>query len=208
MSVEATFPEIIDTERLGLRKYSAQDAAYLFQLVDANRPVLLENFAGLAKEVLNVEAAGLVIARKGEEWDKRSGFCYGMYVRSSNTLIGQLQVKNLAWDIPSAELSYFVDSSCQRQGFASEAITAIVTLLFERLQFNRIFVRIIPKNVHSIELAKKLGFRHEGLHRAAFRCGGGELHDVHHFALIAAEYKRKSVHVKFNHLPVGQYGGK
>jgi RimJ/RimL family protein N-acetyltransferase len=40
------------------------------------------------------------------------------------------------------------------------------------------FVRILPSNQRSLALVKKLGFQEEGLHRKAFRCGFGQLHDV------------------------------
>jgi ribosomal-protein-serine acetyltransferase len=185
---EPQFPEVVDGERVALRKYTVHSADDLFRLVEENRTILIENFAALTKEVQSIDAAKSLIARKDEEWDKRTGFCYGVYVRASNALIGQLQVKNLVWDIPSAELSYFVDRSYQRQGLVGEAITAMVATMFEALQFNRVFVRIIPKNVASIGLANKLGFKPEGLQRAAFRCGHGELHDVHYFALTSADY--------------------
>jgi hypothetical protein len=35
----------------------------------------------------------------------------------------------------------------------------------------------------------QLGFREEGLHRKAFRCGLGELHDVCYMAIMAEEYR-------------------
>jgi len=107
----------------------------------------------------------------------------------SKQQIGQLQVKNIVWDVPSAELSYFIGSSSKRQGFATEAISAILRAAFEQLGFMRMFVRIIPSNQESISLANKLGFKHEGLHRNEFRCGFGELHDVHYFSLTLDDFK-------------------
>lgn len=98
-------------------------------------------------------------------------------------------MKNVVWDVPSAELSYFISSSAQRQGFATEAISRILRLAFEQLDFKRMFVRIIPSNKESILLANKLGFEHEGLHRNEFRCGFGELHDVHYFSLTIEDYR-------------------
>jgi len=38
----------------------------------------------------------------------------------------------------------------------------------------------------------KLAFREEGLHRSAFRCGFGELHDVQVLALTAEEFRGKA----------------
>jgi RimJ/RimL family protein N-acetyltransferase len=93
------------------------------------------------------------------------------------------------WDVPSAELSYFIDSSSERQGFATESISVILRAAFEQVNFKRIFVRIIPSNQGSIALADKLGFKHEGLHRNAFRCGFGELHDVHYFSVTTEDFR-------------------
>lgn len=187
MQQRAEFPEQIQTDRLTLLKYTTLLAPELFRLIDRNRDILVENFAALAKDIQTIQEAESLVAKKNVEWHARSGFCYGIFRNSSNTLIGQLQVKNLAWDVPSAELSYFIDRSCQRKGFAAEAINALLALAFERLAFNRVFLRVIAKNLPSVELAKKLGFHHEGLHRAAFRCGHGFLHDVHFFSRTRAD---------------------
>jgi RimJ/RimL family protein N-acetyltransferase len=90
----------------------------------------------------------------------------------------------------SAELSYFIDNSSERQGFATEAISEILRVALEQLDFKRIFVRIISSNQGSIALANKLGFKHEGLHRNAFRCGFGELHDVHYFSVTTEDFRK------------------
>jgi RimJ/RimL family protein N-acetyltransferase len=189
MPVEVTFPESLDAERLVLCRYSSADAQSIFELVDKNRDRLIQNFPNMAKDLSQIEKAKSFIVEKTEQWNARKSFCYAIWLKSSKEQIGQLQVKNVVWDVPSAELSYFVGSSSQRQGFASEAISAILRLAFERLDFRRIFVRIIPSNKESILLANKLGFKQEGLHRNEFRCGFGELHDVHHFSLTIEDYR-------------------
>jgi len=97
-------------------------------------------------------------------------------------------VKNIAWEIPSAELGYFIGSPWQRQGYAAESTRRIVDLAFRILEFQRIFVRILPSNQPSFALVKKLGFQEEGLHRRALRCGLGELHDVRCLSLTADDY--------------------
>lgn len=188
MSTKA-FPKILETERLALRRYTPADANSIFELVENNRDRLLEGFPGIAKEVSTIEAAKSFTLGKTEEWIAGKGHCYGIWLRPSQRQIGQIQVKNIVWDVPSAELSYFVGSSFQRQGFATEAIRAVLGLAFKRLEFTRIFVRIVPTNHESLMLATKLGFKHEGLHRSAFRCGRGNLHDVHYFSLLRDDYR-------------------
>jgi RimJ/RimL family protein N-acetyltransferase len=185
---ECTFPERIDTERLILRRYSLADAAGILELVDKNRARLVQNFSQMAKGLLNAEDVESFIEEKSALWNVRRAFCYGLWPRHCQEPIGQLLVKNIVWDVPSAELSYFIDNSSQRHGFATEAVSAILRTGLTHLDFKRMFVRIIPSNKESILLANKLGFKHEGLHRNEFRCGFGELHDVHYFSLTLDDY--------------------
>jgi ribosomal-protein-serine acetyltransferase len=185
MPAEVTFPELLDTERLVLRRYSIADALGILELVEKNRSRLIQNFSQMAKGLSKVEDVKSFLDDKSEQWNTRRAFCYGIWLKTSKQQIGQLQVKNLVWDVPSAELSYFIGSSSARQGFATEAISVILHTAFQRLAFKRMFVRIIPSNKESISLADKLGFQHEGLHRNEFRCGFGELHDVHYFSLTS-----------------------
>jgi len=189
MPTEVTFPDLVNTERLVLRRYSVADAVSIFELVDKNRDRLIEAFPRMGRDFSQVEDTKSFALDKNEEWNARKSFCYGIWLRSPKEQTGQLQVKNIVWDVPSAELSYFIGSSSQRQGFATEAISAVLSLAFNRFGFKRMFVRIIPSNRESILLANKLGFKHEGLHRNEFRCGRGELHDVHYFSLTIEDYR-------------------
>jgi hypothetical protein len=76
-----------------------------------------------------------------------------------------------------------------------KSIESIVSLVFTHMQFQRVYLRLLPTNRPSLELARKLGFQEEGLHRREFRCGFGESHGVHHLALIIPDwdYRRKEI---------------
>jgi RimJ/RimL family protein N-acetyltransferase len=143
----------------------------------------------MAKELCNVEEAKEFAVGKMVQWNDRKIFCYGIWRKLPRELIGQIQVKNIAWEIPGAELGYFIGGAWQRKGYASESIAGILRLAFEKLGFQRIFVRILPSNRESFSLARKLGFQEEGLHRRAFRCGFGELHDVHYLSMTVQDYR-------------------
>lgn len=185
-----SFPEMVETERLVLRRYRSEDAASILELVERNRPQLIREFAQIAR-LQNVKEAKSFIAEKGEQWNDGKTFCYGIWRKQARQQIGQIQVKNVAWEIPSAELGYFIDRLSQRQGCASESVRRIAGLEFQELTFQRIYVRILPSNRESFSLAKKLGFQEEGLHRRAFRCGFGELHDVHCLSLTMKDYRQQ-----------------
>jgi RimJ/RimL family protein N-acetyltransferase len=185
---QKSFPEMIETERLVLRRYRSEDALGILALVQQDRAQLIREFAQIAA-LQNVEEAKFFTAEKVEQWSTGKTFSYGIWRKEARNQIGQIQVKNISWEIPSAELGYFISRSSQRQGYASESVRKILGLVFQELEFQRIFVRILPSNRESFSLALKLGFQEEGLHRNAFRCGLGELHDVRYLSLIVEEYR-------------------
>ena len=182
------FPDMIESSRLILRRYHLLDAPAMLALVERNRTVLMREFEQQAS-LRNLNEAQQFIATKQEQWETGKAFCYGIWLMQGERQVGQIQAKNIDWKIPAAELGYFIDGSLHRQGLASESIRRIVALMLEDLGFQRLFVRILPSNPASLALATKLGFRNEGLHRMAFRCGLGELHDLHHLSLTLEDYR-------------------
>jgi RimJ/RimL family protein N-acetyltransferase len=184
---EVSFPDELTSERLKLQRYRPCDAGVLSDLVHQNRDRLTQSFPEMARELTGPEAARAFIDDKLALWRSQKSCCYGIWLRSSPALIGQIQLKNITWNVPSAELSYFISSAALRQGYASEAIRALMDLLFGQLEFLRIYVRVVESNHASLRLAEALGFRREGLHRQEFRCGLGNLHDVQYLSVLKSE---------------------
>src|ERR1700676_286859 len=158
MNDETTFPRRIETPRIQLCAYSEVDASAVLNLVDKNRGQLKQNFAPIAKGVLQPDDAVTFVRASADKWTCRKEFLFGIWHLPSKDLVGQIKAKSILWDVPAAELSYFIDVSAQRQGFATEAILAILRVAFGELQFRRICLRIISSNNESLRLAEKLGF--------------------------------------------------
>ena len=176
------FPELLATQRLELRPYVTSDASALLTLIEHNRAQLQRSFAPLATGIVRTSDARTFVIDCANNWMLRKEFVYGIWSKPAMELIGQIRVKNIVWNIPAAELSYFIGRSAQRRGLATEAVGAMLHAAFGPMQFKRICLRIISSNHESLLLAQKLGFRAEALHRKEFRCGFDELHDVHHYS--------------------------
>lgn len=187
-----TFPEQLATARFSLRGYHASDAEAVLRLVERNRERLLRNFPEIAQGVRTAADVSAYIEASEKHWADATAFAYGIRSPSEAPLLGQLKIKNIVWKVPAAELSYFVDEACLRKGVATEAIRAVLREAFDARGFKRIYVRIIAANEESLALARRLGLRHEGVHRNAFRCGLGELHDVHLFAMTDLDHHSAS----------------
>jgi ribosomal-protein-serine acetyltransferase len=187
MSSEQSVPEVINTARLALRRYGAVDGESLRTLVDDNRVHLIESFPEIAHGLSTSAESAAFIADKAVQWSAGKTYCYGIWRADTRALAGQIQAKNILWNVPSAELSYFVAINSLRLGIASEAIASLLQVLFEQLEFSRVYVRVIASNRPSLALAQALGFKAEGLHRQEFRCGLGRLHDVQHLSILRSD---------------------
>lgn len=68
-------------------------------------------------------------------------------------------------------IGYIVDPARQRQGIATEAVSAMLDFCFGDLSLHRVQAFIHPGNTASLALVEKLGFRREGLLRDNLRVG-------------------------------------
>jgi RimJ/RimL family protein N-acetyltransferase len=188
-----SFPDPLAAARFHLRRYQSSDAPAVLRLVDRNRERLVRNFPELAQRMKTGEEASAYVGATDKQWRDGVAFVYGIWLPSDETPIGQVRVKNIVWNVPSAELSYFVDKDWVRKGVATEAVRTVLREAFETHGFKRVYVRVIATNAESLALARRLELQHEGVQRNAFRCGHGELHDLHLFAMTDVDYRRAVV---------------
>lgn len=178
------FPVLFETKNLLLRQYSIADADVAFELVEKNRPDLRESFPKTFKELSSRSVAEAYILNKLHQWFTKTFFCYGVFLKSTGEHIGQLHIKNINWDVLSAELGYFLDSDQRRKGFGKEMLEAAFESCLKPSGMQRIFLRVLPNNQASIKLAEKMNFEQEGLHRKEFLTGKGELVDLLYFSKV------------------------
>jgi RimJ/RimL family protein N-acetyltransferase len=110
--------------------------------------------------------------------------------RSDGLLIGDLGV---GFGVPGehqAELGYRILPEHQRQGYAREAVTALIDYLFGAHRMHRLVAVAASLNTASTSLLASLGFRQEGQYRKSFLCNDEWLDDSY-FALLAEEWRAK-----------------
>jgi ribosomal-protein-alanine N-acetyltransferase len=66
-----------------------------------------------------------------------------------------------AWQ--NATLGYFVGEAWGGRGYASEAVRQAVEFAFNRIGLHRVQAAVMPRNVRSIRVVEKNGFRLEGM---------------------------------------------
>lgn len=86
-----------------------------------------------------------------------------------------------------AHIGYCVGRKWWRQGIASEALSGVISFLFNAVKVNRIEAQHDPDNPNSGKVMEKCGMRYEGTRRQADFNNRGIV-DAAMYSLLASEY--------------------
>ena len=92
--------------------------------------------------------------------DKR--FAFGIFL--GDDLVGRVSLDNVvrgAWQ--NATIGYFVDQERNGLGIGTDAVREAVAYGFDEGELHRIQAGVMPRNLRSIRVLEKVGFRHEGV---------------------------------------------
>ncbi|RYY86800.1 MAG: N-acetyltransferase [Chitinophagaceae bacterium] len=103
----------------------------------------------------------------------------------SGKVVGFLDLKNIDWNIPKAEMGGYLDVAVAGQGLATRAFRAFCEYSFEAHGFAKLFLRTHVSNVPAIRVAEGAGFEREGLIRRDYKTATGELVDLLYFGRLA-----------------------
>ena len=114
---------------------------------------------------------------------KRSLVTYLFYKEELIGSIGFVHVDNKH---ASAELGYWISKDFQGKGIVSTSCQRLINYGFKHLNFHRICMKIIPNNKKSLRIPERLGFKQEGISRAAFKIDE-QFYDLAVFSLLATD---------------------
>ncbi|MEV4350319.1 GNAT family protein [Actinoplanes sp. NPDC049596] len=174
---------LIATERLLLRRFRPSDAPVLaayrsdpavarYQSWDAPFPLLRAETA-----VANFIAS---------DPDKPGWFQYAIERIAEKDLIGDVAV-HLHDNLKQAEVGFTLATHHQKQGYATEAVRAVLDRLFRVQGLHKVAGECDARNVASASLMERLGFTREGLLRQQTYLKGEWTDDLI-FGLLASEW--------------------
>ena len=104
---------------------------------------------------------------RGFSREARAGRMLPFAVTFGGELVGQLTVSGIAWgSLRSAHAGYWVDRRVAGRGIIPTALALAVDHCFFTVGLHRVEINIRPENLPSLAVARKLGFRPEGLQTA------------------------------------------
>ncbi|MFP7493022.1 GNAT family protein [Terribacillus saccharophilus] len=112
---------------------------------------------------------------------------YTIRKRDDHTVIGTCGFKRLNFLHETGEIEFELGSAFWRQGFMTAALQDLLHIGFERLELNRLEVRINADNIASQRLVERAGFRQDGVIRQG-RKWQGKFQDVLLFSLLRTEF--------------------
>ncbi|MFH0992870.1 MAG: GNAT family protein [bacterium] len=115
-----------------------------------------------------------------------SWFQIGLHLQQDDQLIGDIGMHFLE-NANQVEIGYTIAPAFQRQGYATEALTAVIAYLFGNLSVHRIIASIDPRNAASVALLTKMHFRFEAHFVKSVQIDGEWLDDCI-YALLRDEW--------------------
>jgi ribosomal-protein-alanine N-acetyltransferase len=154
----------LDAELTAIRPLVVDDATEFAEAVIANRSHT-EPWEPIHAEAHYSRAGQIETLRRDvESWDLGTGYAFAVLDREAgDAIIGRIALGNVvrgAWR--NATLGYWVAAASGGRGHATTAAGLICEFAFRHAGLHRVQPAVIPRNVRSIRVVEKAGFRREG----------------------------------------------
>jgi ribosomal-protein-alanine N-acetyltransferase len=130
-------------------------------------------------------------------WDKKNAsldyYHWGIVFKETEQIIGTGGiVGSINEKHQSADLGYCISRPYWGQGFASEAIAAMIAYLFNTVGLNRITASHDTENVGSGRVMQKCGMTFEGIQRQAHYCVRRGFYDSACYAILKTDFEKNN----------------
>lgn len=188
---------VLSGKRLELRPLTAKDAQNLFEAIDSSRKELAR-WVPWIRKVKGPDDQRRFILTSEEAMRKKSSITLGIFHHQTKKVFGVIGTGRLNFLDQKTEIGYWMRTNESGKGYTTEACTLLIQYLFEKMNFHRITLNAATTNRASQRVAKKLGFRREGLLRENQLLGNRWI-DYYTYGLLQQEYNRlkKSQYQKF-----------
>jgi [ribosomal protein S5]-alanine N-acetyltransferase len=108
---------------------------------------------------LETQQRGLARLREAEDFTD-----LGVFLEAGDELVGRVQLSGISPSpFENAYLGYFVSERHNGRGYATAGVRLAVDVAFAEIGLHRVQAAVIPRNLASIRVLEKAGFRNEGL---------------------------------------------
>ncbi len=155
-----TAPGSLDTARLELRRWCADDAVELRALLDANDAHLRPWIPFMEQEPRSLAATRAWLGEIRAAFDAGTAWRYAIRTRADaargGLLVGETMLLARG-GVDTVEAGYWLAAAHCGRGYATEATVPLLPLAFDRLARRRVVLKCDVRNVASQRVADRLG---------------------------------------------------
>ena len=177
----------IETARLVIRCYTPEDAAKLQISINGSIQHLLPWIPWAQEEPQEIDWMAKFIRQFRGQFDLGQDTVYGIFDKNGTELIGGTGLHNRVGK-DAREIGYWINVNHIGQGYAKEAVCALIKVGFEIEGLQRIEIHCSTDNTRSYNVPYKLGFTHEATLKGNSTNRQGRLQDEMIWTLNAAAY--------------------
>ena len=175
------------TDRLVVRCWNPQDAPLLKAAVEASVEHLKPFMPWAYNEPEEVEKKIERIRRWRSNFDRSEDFVYGIFSADERRVIGGTGLHTRVGE-GAREIGYWIHAAETGKGYATEVSAALTRVAFEIDGVNRVEIHCDPRNLASANVARKLGYVHEGTLHHRFQFSPDVWTDAMIWTLFAENY--------------------
>ena len=178
----------IETDRLLIRCYEPADAVMMHSAITDSLSHLRPWIPWARQEPREMEWTESFIRMFRGQFDLGQDAVYGIFDKAGSEQIGGTGLHNRIGK-DAREIGYWINVKHLNQGYATEAVRALIRIAFGIEGLSRLEIRCDPENVFSRRIPLRLGFRHEMTLRNNSTDGDGKPADLMVWALSKREYE-------------------
>lgn len=183
----------VKTSRLVIRPYSKSDfdvwkQAYLERLLKKNE----FDLGPISPDKLKRHNFNKTLTLHKRARDRDRLYVFGVFDLRNGRCIGFLDIYVQArLDSQCANLGYVIHNQFWGNGYAKEAVGAVIRLAFKSLKIHRIEAGVDPRNKASVAVAKAVKMKHEGTRRSC-NFVNGKWMDLEYYSIVPSDIGVKS----------------
>ncbi len=178
---------LLKTPRLDLTPAGLTEAAAVQAFFERNREFHAPWDPVRGDEFFTLEAVTALLAKQMEQSLQRSAYYWYLHPLGEPVVNGYVGLTNIVYGpFLSAFLGYKLDGGYTSCGYMTEALQSVVAFAFNHCALHRVEANVMPRNLASIRVLEKLGFKNEGYSEAYLRIAG-KWEGHFHYALLNPE---------------------
>ena len=179
----------IKTDRLIIRKIRIDDAYKAYENWCSNDEVVRYV---LWEKHKNIETTIDLYSKWIDDYNNKKTFRWIVELKSNHDLIGTIDVSSKFITYGSCEIGYCFGSKFWNQGYATEALTAVIRFLFIECEAELIYADHMKNNPASGKVMQKSGLTYEATLKSRVIDKYGIRNDLVVYSITRDEYLKKT----------------